>query len=295
LVVSTIGSPVVDDTRIVRSLFDGDDSVLISQFDSFIAGHKLPAGGSVTMAAGLNEADKDLALRLRNSTPPLRWRRLSIEGAARNSWQAQVEYAPEGTLLPLLETALGEPVAGVWLSPDGVERRYIVPAETPWPLLLEWLISQALPEYVPEAMRRARRHLSVDIDLMTRRERHSRAALTTLKTEYIARELTLTEELAAAESEATPIRNGLLYETGSRLVDVVRSVLESADISVVDVDDMLGDTKNADLLCTYRDRSRLIEVKSASGNASERSYEDLMRHLREWPHLPGARPIEGGP
>jgi hypothetical protein len=35
-------------------------------------------------------------------------------------------------------------------------------------------------------------------------------------------------------------------------------------------------------------------VKSASGNAPERAYEDLVRHLREWDRLPGSTPVEGG-
>jgi hypothetical protein len=38
----------------------------------------------------------------------------------------------------------------------------------------------------------------------------------------------------------------------------------------------------------------LVEVKSASGSAPERAYQDLVRHLREWPSLPGSVPVEGG-
>jgi hypothetical protein len=76
-------------------------------------------------------------------------------------------------------------------------------------------------------------------------------------------------------------------------VDAIRSVLESAGVAVVDLDEKLGDTKNADLR-TYDDRSRLVEVKSASGSAPERAYQDLVRHLREWPTLLGSVPVEGG-
>lgn len=292
--IGTIGKQSTSETLGVRSLFDGGDSVLISQFESYINGQLLPAGGKVKIAAGLNQIDKDLALRLQNISVTLRWRKLSIEGATHENWQGRVEFPPSGVLLPLLETALGEPVAGVWLSPDGVERRYIVPVETPWPLLMEWLASRAIAEYVPGAMRRARRYLSADVDLMTRRERTARAALTALRSEYDAGELALAQEITAAEFAAASIREGLLYGTGGRLVNEVRAVLESADISVTDIDRMLGDTKNADLLCVYRDRSRLVEVKSASGSAPERAYEDLLRHLREWPHLPGTRPVDGG-
>ena len=49
------------------------------------------------------------------------------------------------------------------------------------------------------------------------------------------------------------MREGLLYGTGTPLVSAVRSVLEWAGVTVVDLDDRLGGTKNADLLCTFGD------------------------------------------
>ncbi len=196
--------------------------------------------------------------------------------------------------MPIVETSLGEPVVAAWISQDGVERRYIVPAETPWPLLLQWLLERSLPEYVPNAMRRARRPLATDETLMTRKERSARAALTELEADYAARRTGLEREVQAAQTAASVVRDGLLHGTGGALVDAVRSVLESAGVTVVDLDDQLGGTKNADLLCTYDGHSRLVEVKSASGNAPERAYEDLVRHLREWAGLPGRTPVEGG-
>jgi hypothetical protein len=185
-------------------------------------------------------------------------------------------------------------VVAVWKSPDEVERRYVVPVETPWPLLLQWLLEQGLPELVPGAMRRARRPLATDEDLMTRRERDARSALTAFVAEYVARRSELEGELEEAQASASTIREGLLYGTGNQLVDAVQSVFESAGIAVVDLDQRLGDTKNADLLCTFGGQSRLVEVKSASGSAPERAYQDLVRHLREWPNLPGSTPIDGG-
>ena len=65
-------------------------------------------------------------------------------------------------------------------------------------------------------------------------------------------------------------------------------------MKVVDLDEELGGTKNADLLCSYGGRARLVEVKSASGPAPERAYQDLVRHLREWERLPASTPVEGG-
>lgn len=90
------------------------------------------------------------------------------------------------------------------------------------------------------------------------------------------------------------MREGLLYGTGGVLADAVRAVLVSAEVKVIDLDDKLGGTKNADLLCSHGGRSRLVEVKSASGSAPERTYEDLVRHLREWVDLPGSPRVDGG-
>jgi hypothetical protein len=119
-------------------------------------------------------------------------------------------------------------------------------------------------------MRRARRPLATDQALMTRRERDARTALTVFETEYVARRRDLERDLEEAQTAGSAVREGLLYGTGTQLVDAVRAVLESAGVVVVDLDKKLGGTKNADLLYTYDGRSRLVEVKSASGSAPER-------------------------
>lgn len=191
-------------------------------------------------------------------------------------------------------TELGEPVVAAWVSPDSVERRYVVPFETPWPVLLKWLLEQGIPEFVPGAMRRARRQLASDTSLMTRRERDARSALVALEANYATRRSDLEHELEESQGAASVVREGLLYGAGGALVDAVRAVLESADVTVVDLDEELGGTKNADLLCSYGGRARLIEVKSASGPAPERAYQDLIRHLREWHQLPASTPVDGG-
>jgi hypothetical protein len=210
------------------------------------------------------------------------------------SYNGREHHAAQGILVPIVETELGEPVVAAWVSPDGLERRYVVPVETPWSLLLQWLLEHAMPEYVPGAMRRARRPLADDHALMTRGERGARAALVEHEMNYSARRLELEHNLEEAQAAASAVRDGLLYGTGTQLVDAVRSVFESVGVAVVDLDDSLGGTKNADLLCTYGGRSRLVDVKSATGSAPERAYQDLVRHLREWPTLPGSVPIEGG-
>lgn len=173
-----------------------------------------------------------------------RWRSLSLSGATLQSTHGVEHHPAEGSLMPILETELGEPVVAAWVSPDDSERHYIVPAETPWPPLLRWLLDQALPEFVPGALRRARRHLGTDVHLMTRSETAARTALTDLEADYKTRKEELQRELGDAEAAASKIREGLLYGTGKVLEHAVQMVLESADITVVDLDDHLGGPKN---------------------------------------------------
>lgn len=294
LVVSAIGD-LEEESRDVRNVFGPPvASVAVGQTYTNVSGRLLGKGPTIRLAEGLTGADGDLARRLLTCNPALRWRSLSLVGATVESVDGCREYPAEGAITPILETELGEPVVAAWVSQDGIERRYIVPLETPWPLLLDWLREQALPEFVPGAMRRARRQLGTDVHLMSRAERAARSALADLEADYIARKEELEHQLKEVEAAASDIRDGLLYGTGQRLVDAVRSVLEWAGITVVDLDETLGGTKNADLLCTYGTHSRLIEVKSSVGNAPERNYQDLVRHLREWPSLPGSVPIDGG-
>jgi hypothetical protein len=292
IVISPVGQP---DGREARSvLATHDDSVFLGRMHTSVSSRPLGKGARVKAAADLSDADSHLALRLLSFIPALPWRSLSLHGMTLEGVGGRVQHPAQGTLLPILETALGEPVAAVWISPDGIERRYVVPLEAPWELLLQWLQEQALPEFVPNVLRRARRPLATDDSLMTRRERAARAALTQREMEYAARRAEAIQELDDAKAGASDVRDGLLYGTGSQLVDAVRAVLTWAEIAVVDLDDHLGGTRNADLLCTFDGRSRLVEVKSASGNAPERAYEDLVRHLREWPDLPGSTPVDGG-
>lgn len=293
LVISTIGQVEDSDTD-TWSVFGPSDSVDLGRVESRINGRPLGKGARVRAADGLGDADGLLALRLLSCNPAPLWWTLSLDGVTMEAYNGRVHYPAEGTLEPIIETELGEPVVAAWVSPDGAERRYVVPFETPWPVLLKWLLEQGLPEFVPGAVRRARRQLASDTHTMTRREREARAALADLEADYAARRADLERELEESQVAATAVREGLLYGTGGVLADAVRAVLESAEVKVVDLDDKLGGTKNADLLCSHGGRSRLVEVKSASGSAPERAYEDLVRHLREWVDLPGSTRVDGG-
>jgi hypothetical protein len=293
LVISTVGV-TGDAERSVNVFGPPASSLFLGRVETVISARELGKGVSVRAAGGLSGADKQLALRMLGCTPAPLWRSLSLRRVEGMPRSGQGEPPGLGTLVPVVETAQGEPVVAAWESADGIERRYVVPAETPWPLLLQWLAEHALPELVPGAMLRARHPLAAEPALMTCRERSARTALTELQADYAARRQALESELKEAEAAASELRDGLLFGSGTILADTVRQVLEWAGVTVADLDEQLGGTANADLLCTYRERSRVVEVKSASGSASERVYQDLVRHLREWEKLPGSTSVEGG-
>jgi hypothetical protein len=150
-----------------------------------------------------------------------------------------------------------------------------------------------MPEFVPEALRRLRSPLLRDPELMTVAESAAEDGLQALVQEFERRSTALREALEEARARADPIRDGLLYGTGKRLEQAVGAALSDAGITIVDVDAALDDTSSADLLAELDGRRRLIEVKSASGNAPESLMGRLENHLRNWP-APGRDEVEGG-
>jgi hypothetical protein len=56
-----------------------------------------------------------------------------------------------------------------------------VPALSPWPALLDWLVERALATYAPGALRRARATARLDEDLQTAAELEARRALEELE------------------------------------------------------------------------------------------------------------------
>jgi len=169
-----------------------------------------------------------------------------------------------------------------------------VPQDVPWELVLNWLTNHGLPEHVPTAMRRSRAAVALPDALLTTTELQLRRHISELQVNYEAERARLDGELEAERARATDIRDPLLYGTGQDLVDAVASVLRLAGIDVVDLDKSLGDTINADLRCSFERASRLVEVKSAGGAPTERLYNDLVRHVTEWPTVPGAEAVDGG-
>jgi hypothetical protein len=62
----------------------------------------------------------------------------------------------------------------------------------------------------------------------------------------------------------------------------------------VKVDELLGDTTSADLLVSLAGKRRLIEVKSASGSATETLVRQLETHLQTRPQLRPNDLVDGG-
>jgi hypothetical protein len=71
-------------------------------------------------------------------------------------------------------------------------------------------------------------------------------------------------------------------------------VLQAAGFATVNLDDELSASKSADLLATYGSERRMVEVKSAAGNAPEKLVGALERHLATWPSLRPDEPVGAG-
>jgi hypothetical protein len=265
---------------------------------TIISGARLPAGAAVSLAHGLDAIDRDLALRLRNAPGGAQatWWGLALSGV--DSWRGSggppVRYAATGTLAPILVDGLGQPVVAAWTDSDGSQRWYIVPDACDWDGILDWLVQRALPRYVPGAPRRARSPLALDPRLQSPAESAARRALDEFEASVAEQHRELEARLEEAKAQAEPIRNGLLYGTGLDLENAVAAVLEAAGLAVVGVDELLGETSSADLLVSRAGKRRLIEVKSASGSASETLVSHLETHLRTWPQLRPTDPVDGG-
>jgi hypothetical protein len=295
LVITTIGNVNDHSPRPVGATADA--SISLHGVEERISGARLPAAPTISVAEGLDAADRDLGLRLRNGRPSdAPWWGLELYGA--EVWSgaggSSTRHDVEGKLQPILVDGLDRPVVAAWTPAAGDQRWYVVPDVCDWHNILDWLVQRALPRYVPGALRRARSPLALDPALQTAAEAKARSALAELEASSAARRRELEERLAAATANAEPIRNGLLYGTSADLVDAVATVLRAAGLAVVDLDDLLGDTVSADLLVSLGPRQRLIEVKSASGNASESLVGQLETHLRTWPQLRPDQPVDGG-
>jgi hypothetical protein len=160
--------------------------------------------------------------------------------------------------------------------------------------LVDWLVQRALPTFVPGSLERVQSTHFTDLDLLTPAEAAARSALSELELRYAQEKDRLEAEVGIARAAADPVRYGLLYGTGSVLVDAVAKVMVDAGFEVVDLDEALSGTKSADLLVRYHGDARLVEVKAAAGRPSEDLVRDVERHLATWSQVGAGERVEEG-
>jgi len=294
LLITTMGN--ANDQRPRRLGATADAAISLPGTETNISGTRVPHGATISLADGLDATDRDLALRLRDKRADGPWWSLTLSGTESEpgSGGPPTRHEPSGELQPLLVDGLSQPVLAAWTPPDGSQRWYIVPDVCDWHSILDWLMHRALPQHVPEALRRSRSPLALDRQLQTPGEIAAKQALEELNATYAERQRELESQVQQATAMAEPIRNGLLYGTSAELENAVAAVLEAAGTTVVKVDELLGDTSSADLLVSLSGKRRLIEVKSASGSASEMLLRKLETHVQTWPQLCGNEPVDGG-
>lgn len=263
-----------------------------------VGGPRIALASPPKVADGLGQADRDLALRvvnIRQRDSWSHWWSLHLSGAhvEPGGGGPGRNMGPTGTFTPLLSSAAGEVVAGVWVSADGAVRHYVIPWLSSWKSVLDWLSRYAIPEYVPTAKRRIHTRIGEAPELQTEKEQAALSELARLEAEYSTRRIQFVQAVADAQAEAEPLRHDLLFGSGDTLKDAVRKVLEDAGLAVEDVDTLLGQTGNTDLLVTVDGRHRLVEVKWASGGASEGLVGDALRHLNTWPQFRPDIAVEG--
>ncbi|MEU7646892.1 hypothetical protein [Streptomyces huasconensis] len=285
LIIVTMGNADGDGPRNVFSRYNA--SVHFCNFTGSIIGNRLPAGAEVSLAPDLDATDRDLGLRLLNRPGDAPWWAMSLQSTALEGPQGPTVHPPEGELVPILVDSLGESIVARWTPSDGQQIWYVIPDAVDWNTVLDWIVQRALPEHVPAALRRVRSRHSIDADLETQ----ARLALGELERRYLDDKARCQADAERARQEAEPVRSGLLYASGSELVDAVAGVLRAAGFTVTDLDTELGTTVSADLLVVLDGATCLVEVKAASGAAPEKLASQLQRHLKTWPQLRPSQPV----
>lgn len=264
----------------------------------YIAGEAIHLARPPALAEGLSATDKDLALRIRNErAPEQEW--VAFEPAVyhlmRGDGSGEGRGRFIGTWTPLLLTPDGRTVAGVW-SDDGhlavPVRHYVLPDMPSYEPILRWLVERAVPDLIPTAAARTRRHVDLQPDLQTARERELTDELATLTEWYETTKADLEGRLDQERAAASPVRDAMLFGTGPDLETAVARVLTDAGLSVEQLDETLG-TVSGDLLVEYDGRRVLVEVKATGGNAQEQLVEKLRRHQQTWPQLRPDQPLDG--
>ncbi|NJP74961.1 hypothetical protein, partial [Streptomyces sp. C1-2] len=277
LILATMGTADDDNERVWSVFGRPGGHVNFRHFTGTIVGERLLAGAEVSLAPGLDPADRDLGLRLLNRPPSAPWWAMTLQATAMEGPRGTTVRKPEGELVPILVDNLGKPVAARWMSADSRQIWYVIPDSVDWNQVVGWLVQRALPEHLPAALRRVRSRHQVDPALETPAETQARGALEELKRRYLEDEARIEDELRRARQVVEPVRSGLLYGSGSELEDAVAVVLRAAGFAVTDLDEELGATLSADLLAVLSGSTCLVEVKAASGTAGEKLISQLQR------------------
>ncbi|WP_157594770.1 hypothetical protein [Streptosporangium amethystogenes] len=127
---------------------------------------------------------------------------------------------------------------------------------------------------------------------MTSAEKRVQESLARLAEDYQAAKSDLDKALTEARELADPIRYQLLHSAGHALTDAVGAVLRQEGLNVTDLDQVIG-SKPTDFLIRHAPQTVLVEVKSASGAATETLITDLQRHLATWSQLHPGTPLDG--
>jgi hypothetical protein len=248
-----------------------------------IAALNLRPGVAPRVSEELNEADKDLALRILQTGPTEGWSTLALSPPGAS-----------GELIPLLVEARRRPVAAVWIPPWSTSRWYLFPPGCKWESLLDWVVNRGLSEYAPEVTRRVRALVTVEDRFLTEKERAARKALDDFEVEARGRRQEFQTQILAAEEAAAETRDPLLHGSGEALKNAVDGVLSACGFKVEDLDATLEDTLSGDLLVSRKGKYWLVEVTGASGAPSEREVSNVTSHLLKWNTLQRQEAIEGG-
>ncbi|MEU6562669.1 hypothetical protein [Nocardia nova] len=280
---------------VISTIGEHAESLYLPGFIGRITGSTLPGRARPALATGLNAADKDLGNRLLTTQADRQWWSLRLDQFAAESARGVEVLSPSiGGLEPILVDSLGAPVVAAWVQPRTDWRWYVVPEWADEKTLLDWLIQRALPTYAPSVTRRYRLAGAIEPEWQTPEEHAAGEALTAMSARHSAEQAQLEARLNTAQSEAGVVRGGLLHGTGDDLVDAVERVFADAGLSPVRLDDGPEGTWSADLLVTADGHQRLVEVKSARGNASESMVAALLKHLGTWATNRPDQPVDGG-
>lgn len=284
-----------NDEELINPVAPADANVLLPGLRGSIAMRRLPEGVRPELAEGLQPAEKDLGLRLRNRPEGSPWWsfKLSPTELVAGDGSGRTVREVGGVLEPILVNTIGEKIAGVWVPQDENWRWYVVP-HMEWRPLIDWLVTRAIPQHVPAALRRAKAAELVDDALLTGRELAARDARARFEETVAVERERLDAEIAGARDAADEVRFGLLYGRGRPLVLAVKRVLEGAGFAVEDLDDTMSAAVSGDLLVSIEGRHWMVEVKSAGGGAGEDLIDDLQRHLRTWTELGRPEELSGG-